>query len=128
TAIALASVSDFLLVGDSVGRLIIVRVDTGESETIFRTGLEPVRSIGNGNTWAIVSDGRQTFVIDLREDPVPLPLRGKIDGLPVMDSTRFDKMAVGTDGENIILWGPDFQDAPRAIKGNGVIDISVDNV
>ncbi len=116
TALSAAATPDHLLVGDSLGRISLFDVQNGTSKTIYRTGLQAIQSVINGHGWIGVSDRRRTMVLDSSKDPVPLPVRGTIEGVGLRDMVRYDKVLAGTDGDNILLWGPNFAESARAIR------------
>ena len=126
TVVTGAGNPDFLLIGDNLGRLLVVDIEKGTSQKSYRTSLGPILSLASGNTWAVLSDKKTTMVIDLTRPSVPVPVLGVLDGLGIKDLAKFDDRVVGTDDENLLFWGPDFKDNARAIKSDGMGDLKVD--
>ena len=118
-AVVAASNSEFLLVGDNIGRLLILDIEAGSAQAIYRTPLESIEAIGNGNRWVAVADAQRTLIVDLTREPVPVPILGQLEGIGLRDIARYKKGLVASDGQHVILWGPDFTDSPRAFKGGG---------
>jgi WD40 repeat protein len=121
TAMVAASNPSFVLVGDSIGRLTVLDVKAGTSSAVYRTEMGPIVSLLNGNTWASVADARNTLVIDLTEEPVPLPSLGKISGIGLRDQAIYKKGLVAHDGQDLLTWGPAFNDNPKAVRAGGVL-------
>jgi len=129
SAIAAAGDSDFVIVGDTLGRILVVDIEAGNADRIYRTDKRAIRSIV-ANKWAVVADRSGTLAIDLTEKPVPLPSLGWLDAL-ALDSlervfTDAGEIAVGTEGSKIIKWGPDFATAAQAIQVGHVADLDAD--
>lgn len=130
TAVALAGNPKFLLIGDDLGRLVVLDIEKGSAVTTYRTGLRGIRSVA-GNQWAAVSDRTSTLILDLSQGAVPLPVLGRLDGLGLQDLERIregkDDLVVGRAEKRILKWGPDFSKPARALADEVQMhDLAVD--